>query len=79
MLHRHLEVSVDKFNEIIFQEFGYDVNVAEQLTAKYYSKFETYNEQNSRNDFALPEIHFPGLGFIRIEFIPEDYNGEETF
>jgi len=70
---------VDKFNEIIFQEFGYDVNVAEQLTAKYHSKLETYNEQNSRNDFALPEIHFPGLGFIRIEFVPEDYNGEETY
>ena len=80
MLHRHLEVSVDKFNEIIFQEFGYDVNVAEQLTAKYHSKLETYNEQTSSgSDFALPEIHFPGLGFIRIEFVPEDYNDEETF
>ncbi len=79
MLHRHLEVSVDKFKEIIFQEFGYDVNVAEQLTAKYHSKLETYNEQTSSgSDFALPEIHFPGLGFIRIEFVPEDYNGEET-
>ena len=66
---------MDKFNEIIFQEFGYDVNVAEQLTAKYHSKLETYNEQtSSENDFALPEIHFPG-----IEFVPEDYNGEETF
>tara|TARA_Y100000361_G_scaffold50477_1_gene43896 strand:+ start:3546 stop:3761 length:216 start_codon:yes stop_codon:yes gene_type:complete len=71
---------VDKFNEIIFQEFGYDVNVAEQLTAKYHSKLETYNEQTSSgSDFALPEIHFPGLGFIRIEFVPEEHNGEETF
>jgi len=71
---------VDKFNEIIFQEFGYDVNVAEQLTAKYHSKLETYNEQTSSgSDFSLPEIHFPGLGFIRIEFVPEDYNDEETF
>ena len=71
---------MDKFKEIIFQEFGYDVNVAEQLTAKYHSKLETYNEQTSSgSDFALPEIHFPGLGFIRIEFVPEDYNDEETF
>jgi hypothetical protein len=66
---------VDKFNEIIFQEFGYDVNVAEQLTAKYHSKLETYNEENLDNNFSMPEIHFPGLGFIRIEFIPEDYDG----
>ena len=53
MLHRHLEVSVDKFKEIIFQEFGYDVNVAEQLTAKYHSKLETYNEQTSSRRNAL--------------------------
>ncbi len=66
---------MDKFNEIIFQEFGYDVNVAEQLTAKYHSKLETYNEENTDNNFSMPEIHFPGLGFIRIEFIPEDYDG----
>jgi len=66
---------VDKFNEIIFQEFGYDVNVAEELTAKYHSKLETYNEENLDSHFSMPEIHFPGLGFIRIEFIPEDYDG----
>jgi len=62
---------VDKFNEIIYKEFGYDVSVAEQIMAKHQAKLDTYNE-TVESDFQLPEIHFPGLGFIRIEFIQED-------
>tara|TARA_R100000742_G_C4277430_1_gene99291 strand:+ start:664 stop:870 length:207 start_codon:yes stop_codon:yes gene_type:complete len=68
---------MEEFKEIIWKEFNYDVSVAETLRERHMHKIETYNEVNET--LAMPEIYFPGLGFLRIEFVPEEPDVEETY
>ena len=64
---------IEDFYELIWNEFGYDVGMAEELHNKQRVETQHY-------DFdEFPTLHFPGFGMLRIVFIPEEDNGEETF
>tara|TARA_R100000995_G_scaffold84845_1_gene65178 strand:+ start:4500 stop:4706 length:207 start_codon:yes stop_codon:yes gene_type:complete len=68
---------MDEFNEIIWEEYKYDVSLAEQLVLKAQAKLDTY--QAEEDELDMPVIYFPGLGSIEIRFIPEEHYGEETY
>jgi len=63
----------EDFYSIIWNEFNYDVGIAEELSnkQKVETQFTEYDE--------FPAMHFPGFGVLKIIFLPEEQDGEETF
>lgn len=61
----------EEFYSIIWNEYQYDVSLAEELRGK---PVETRHDELEE----FPTLHFPGFGVLKIVFLPEDMYGEDT-